>query len=59
MEAIVLGSGDANHVAIVKALVEAGANVDIADRQGTTALGHARARRYQAIVNILETAETR
>jgi hypothetical protein len=59
MEAIVLGSGDANHVATVEALVKAGANVDIADRQGTTALGHARSRRYEAIVKILESAETR
>jgi hypothetical protein len=56
LEAIVLGNGDANHVATVAALVKAGANVDIADRQGTTALGHARTRRYVEIVKILEAA---
>jgi ankyrin repeat protein len=56
LEAVVLGSGGANHTAIVDALVKAGADVNIPDRQGTTALGHARNRGYSQIARILERA---
>ena len=44
-----LGNGGANHTAIVEALVKANADVNIPDRHGTTALGHARARGYSQI----------
>ena len=40
----------------VRALVEAGANTQLADRNGDTPLVLARARGYQAMVNILEKA---
>jgi ankyrin repeat protein len=56
MEAVVLGNGGKNHTATVAALVKAGANVNIADRRGTTPLGHARARQYAEMVRILEDA---
>jgi ankyrin repeat protein len=56
MEAVVLGNGGPRHVATLRALVEAGANVNIADRQGATPLAHARARRYAEMVSILEKA---
>jgi hypothetical protein len=56
LEAVVLGNGGANHTAIVEALVAAGADVHVADRQGTTALGHARTRGYSQIARILERA---
>ena len=56
LEAVVLGNGGANHTAIVEALVKAGADVNIPDRQGTTALGHARTRGYSQIARILERA---
>ena len=59
MEAIVLGNGDAKHTATVKALVEAGADVNIADRQGTTPLQHARRRGYVDMARILENAGAR
>jgi ankyrin repeat protein len=59
MESIVLGNGGKNHTATLEALVKAGANVNIADRQGTTPLGHARARRYAEMVRILEAAGAR
>jgi len=59
MEAVVLGNGGANHTATVKALVEAGADVNIADRQGTTALQHARRRGYVEMARILENAGAR
>jgi ankyrin repeat protein len=59
MEAIVLGNGDAKHTATVKALVEGGADVNIADRQGLTPLQHARRRGYVEMARILEGAGAR
>ncbi len=56
MESIVLGSGGANHTATLRALVEAGADVNIADRQGITPLQHARRRGYSEMARILEAA---
>src|SRR5712671_3128272 len=40
MEAVVLGNGGKNHVACVEALIGAGANPNVGDRQGVTPLGH-------------------
>ena len=59
METVVLGNGDANHTATLKALVEAGCDVNIADRQGTTPLQHARRRGYVEMARILENAGAR
>jgi len=59
MESIVLGNGGKDHTATLEALVKAGANVNIADRQGITPLGHARARGYSDMVRILEAAGAR
>ena len=56
MEAIVLGDGGARHTDTLRALVEAGANVNLADRNGQSALALARARRYTEMVAILERA---
>jgi ankyrin repeat protein len=56
LEAVVLGNGGRNHTATVEALVEAGADVTLADRQGITALQHARTRGYSQIARILERA---
>jgi hypothetical protein len=56
MESIVLGSGGANHTATLRALVEAGADVNIADRRGVTPLQHARRRGYSEMARILESA---
>ena len=53
---VVLGNGSKEHVATVEALVKAGANVDIKDRSGNTALAHARARNYTEMVKIMEPA---
>jgi ankyrin repeat protein len=52
----VLGNGGRNHTATVAALVEAGADVTLPDRHGTTALQHARTRGYSQIARILENA---
>ena len=51
-----LGNGGRNHTATVEAMVEAGADVTLPDRNGMTALQHARARGYSQIARILETA---
>ena len=59
MESIVLGTGGKNHTDTLKALVDAGADVDIADRQGTTPLQHARRRGCVNMARILENAGAR
>jgi hypothetical protein len=59
LEAIVLGNGGPVHTRIVKLLVDAGANVGIADGQGVTPLQHARSRGYTEIAQILENAGAR
>lgn len=56
IEAVILGNGSPRHTATVDALVKAGASADIADRQGTTPLQHARARGYVGMVALLEAA---
>ncbi len=54
LEAVILSDGGATHTEIVRLLVEAGANVNIADRDGVTPLAHARRRGHAAMVRILE-----
>src|SRR5262245_8068337 len=56
---VVLGNGSKEHVATVDALVKAGADVDIKDRGGNSALTHARARRYEEMIRIMEPATGR
>ena len=56
MEAIVLGDGGPNHVETVRALVEAGADKGIPDKQGTSPLEHSRARGYSEMTAILEAS---
>jgi ankyrin repeat protein len=56
MEAVVLGDGGPRHTEIVRLLVAAGADPDIADRDGITALAHARKRGYSEMVSVLERA---
>ena len=56
IESIVLGQGGPRHVATLAALVRAGANVNLADRNGQSPLQLARKRRYQAMIAILEQA---
>ena len=56
IESIVLGNGGKNHTDTLAALVKAGADVNIADRQGVTPLQHARRRGYVEMARILENA---
>ena len=55
IEAVILGDGGPDHIETVRALVEAGADRTIADREGRTPLDHARSRGYAEIIKILET----
>ena len=56
IESIVLGDGGRNHTETLRALVEAGANVNIPDANGATPLRLARDRGYREMVVILEKA---
>ena len=55
LEAVILGDGGPDHVEIVRLLLDAGADRSIADRDGVTALEHARERGYDEMVALLET----
>jgi ankyrin repeat protein len=59
IEAVVLGDGGPRHQATLKALIDAGANLRLADRQGNTPLQLARSRGYTAMVQMLEKAGAR
>jgi uncharacterized protein len=54
LEAVILGDGGRTHTEIVRLLVEAGASVKIADREGITPLKHAKQRGFAAMVRIME-----
>jgi uncharacterized protein len=59
IESIVLGDGGARHTNTLNALVAAGANVNLADRNQQTPLALARRRNYAEMVKILERAGAR
>lgn len=59
IESIVLGNGGSNHTETLRALVEAGAGVNIPDRGGATPLTLARQRDFRGMVAILEKAGAR
>ncbi|MGE3145514.1 MAG: ankyrin repeat domain-containing protein [Pseudorhodoplanes sp.] len=54
IESIVLGDGGRNHTDTLRALIEAGANVNLADRNGATPLALAKGRSYTEMVAILQ-----
>jgi uncharacterized protein len=56
LEAVILGDGSERYQQIVKILLDAGADPTIADNDGVTPLGHARASGYEEIARILSAA---
>lgn len=56
IESIVLGDGGKRHQATLKALIDAKANLQLADRQGNTPLALAKSRGYREMVAMLEAA---
>jgi uncharacterized protein len=59
IEAIVLGDGGPRHQSTLKALIDARANLQLADRSGKTPLQLARARGYTEMIKALEAAGAR
>lgn len=59
LEATILGNGGPEHVEVVAALLEGGADPNLADGQGVRPLAHARARGYDAIVALLVARQAR
>jgi uncharacterized protein len=59
IEAIVLGDGGARHQATLKALLDAGASTQLADRGGVRPLQLAQSRGYTAMVQMLQAAGAR
>jgi len=56
LEAVILSDGGPRHIEIVKLLLDAGADPNIADNDGVTPLKHARDRRYDAMAAMIKDA---
>jgi ankyrin repeat protein len=56
LEAIILGDGGKRHTEVVRLLVDAGADVNLPDKDGITPLAHAKHKKYFDIIKILENA---
>ena len=56
LEAVVLGDGGPAHVETVRLLLDGGADLDLPDRDGVTALAHARERGQRQVAALLEAA---
>ena len=59
IESIVLGDGGARHTDTLRALVQAGANINLADRNRQTPLALARAKGYASMVKLLQEARAK
>lgn len=53
LEAVILGDGGRDHEEVVELLVTAGADPELADRDGVTALAHAERRGFAGIAGLL------
>jgi ankyrin repeat protein len=56
LEAVILGDGSARYEEIVQLLIDAGADANLADREGVSPTRHARERGYKSMVKILMRA---
>jgi ankyrin repeat protein len=53
LEAIILGDGGKRHTELARLLVEAGADVNLPDKDGVTPLAHAKSKKFPDIIKIL------
>jgi uncharacterized protein len=58
LEAVVLGDGSRRYQAVVRTLLEAGADPTIPDRDGVTAVQHAERRGHRAVARVLRSHPT-
>jgi uncharacterized protein len=56
LEIVILGDGGPRHVEVTKLVLAAGANPNIADRDGVSPLQHARRRSQHEVANLIEAA---
>ncbi len=56
LEIVILGSGGAGHIEATKLVLAAGANPNLADKDGVTPLAHARRRNQTEVARLIETA---
>jgi ankyrin repeat protein len=56
LEAIILGDGGKRHTEVVRLLVDAGADVNLPDKDGVSPLAHAKSRNFTSIIKILESS---
>ncbi len=56
LEAIILGDGGPRRTEVVRLLIQAGADVNLADSQGVTPLAHAQQRGYTEMIKLLQNA---
>jgi uncharacterized protein len=59
LEAVILGDGGPRHQEVIRVVLKAGADPNIADGQGNTALSHARAKSQTQMIAILEAQGAR
>lgn len=56
LEIVILGDGGPRHQQVAKLVLDAGADPNLADRNGVTPLAHARQRGQQAVARLIEQA---
>jgi ankyrin repeat protein len=57
LEAIILGDGGKRHTEVVRLLIDAGADVNLPDKDGVSPLAHAKNRKFFDIIKMLENSE--
>lgn len=56
LEIVILGDGGPRHQAVARLVLEAGANPNLADKDGVTPLAHARSRGQREVARLIEQA---